>query len=230
MDMIGIDFVGPISPCTHQANRYILLAVDYFSRYLFARPTRAADGPIVVNFVRDIAKTLWWPTTVYCDNAIYFVKGVFPEKLRRWGILLFPAPITHPSSVGLAEKYVHLTMTALRTILAGGLHDGEKLVLMSLERWDECLNSAVFVIDNRIAKTHGFSPAHLLFAFTPHGHPKDFTVREEMVVCSGLLAENVNTWTMERSVETWILEDSQRTTTEEEYSVWKHLSELEEKW
>ena len=52
MDMLGIDFVGPISPTSTQGYRYILIVVDYFSRYLFAEATVSTNGETVVKFVR----------------------------------------------------------------------------------------------------------------------------------------------------------------------------------
>lgn len=119
IDMMGIDYVGPINPASRSGNRYIIIAVDYFSRFLFARVTEKANGETTTRFMRQIAGTMGWPNSVYCDNASYFMHGVFPAELKAQKVLLFPAPITHPSSVGLAEKYMHLTMTALRTLLRG---------------------------------------------------------------------------------------------------------------
>ncbi len=31
---IGIDFIGPISPASHQGNRYILTITDYFTNFV----------------------------------------------------------------------------------------------------------------------------------------------------------------------------------------------------
>lgn len=40
MDMLGMDFLGPISPHSRSGSIYIILAVDYFSRFLFAHATQ----------------------------------------------------------------------------------------------------------------------------------------------------------------------------------------------
>lgn len=106
MDMLGIDFVGPISPASRNGGKkYILIAVDYFSKVLFAMATEKADGITVKDFVSTkIAQFMGWPVALYCDNASYFVKGVFPDELKKRGVLQFSAPITHPSSVELAGK------------------------------------------------------------------------------------------------------------------------------
>ena len=103
MDLLGIDFMGPISPPSVQGQGYIPLAVGYFSRYLFTVATERADGDTVPRFVTRIAEMMGWPVSIYCDNASYFVKGVFPIELKKRGVQQFTAPITHPSSVGLTE-------------------------------------------------------------------------------------------------------------------------------
>ena len=228
MDMLGIDFVGPISPhAINTGSRYILIVVDYFSRYLFAEATSKTDGETVTKVVRQIAQKMGWPLAIYSDNASYFVKGQFPTELEKRKVLLFSAPITHPSSVGLAEKYVHLTMTALRTILQGG--GGEPL---PLENWEKVLPAAVFAINNRIVRTHGFSPAQLLFGFTPRGHPEDFSLRDKLVAYTGLLEEKMNSWIKDRSVEKWeeegVLSDREDNDGEDN-DRWLQLTKIEER-
>ena len=42
--MLGMDFLGPINPAGVNRNRYILIIVDYYSRFLFAVATPTADG------------------------------------------------------------------------------------------------------------------------------------------------------------------------------------------
>ena len=208
MDMLGIDFMGPISPRSTQGCRYILIVVDYFTRYLFAEAIISTNGETVVQFIRQIAQRMEWPLAIYCDNASYFVKGVFPEELSKRNVLLFPAPITHPSSVGLAEKYVHLTMTALRTILQGGLGTERPDKEMPLNKWGDSLPAAVFAINNRIVKTHGFSPAQLMFGFAPRGHLEDFSLQDEMAVYAGILEERQKAWASNRYIEDWENEDN----------------------
>jgi RNase H-like domain found in reverse transcriptase/Integrase zinc binding domain len=43
--MIGLDFLGPINPeCEVTQTKYVLIAVDYFSRFVWARPYPKASG------------------------------------------------------------------------------------------------------------------------------------------------------------------------------------------
>jgi len=43
---IGIDFVGPITPTSHNGNRFILTVSDYFTKWVeaVALPSKCAQG------------------------------------------------------------------------------------------------------------------------------------------------------------------------------------------
>jgi len=119
LDMLGFDFIGPISPVSQPTHcRYIIIAVDYFTRYLFAQPVAAAMGASAVGLLlNQIVRPFGWPLAVYTDNGQHFAQGDFPKLLKQYSVKQFPAPKTHPSSVGLSERYVQLLMTSLQATL-----------------------------------------------------------------------------------------------------------------
>jgi hypothetical protein len=44
MDMLAIDYIGPITPaCKGSGAKYILVMVDYYSRFVFAQPVQCVD-------------------------------------------------------------------------------------------------------------------------------------------------------------------------------------------
>ena len=45
--MIGIDFVGPVSPVAPDGNRYILTISDYMTKWVEALPTRDKNASTV---------------------------------------------------------------------------------------------------------------------------------------------------------------------------------------
>lgn len=106
---------------------------------------------------------------------------------------------------------------------------------MPLDRWDECLASAVFVINNRIVRTHGYSPAQLLLGYTPKGHPEDFTFRDGILAKEGIMEAYMMEWSRDRRIEQWEeLEEKnegEKGGSDHEYRehVWAHLSALEER-
>ena len=67
----GIDFIGPFpSSC---GKKYILLAVDYVSKWVEAIPTLTCDAKVVLKFLRKhIFSRFGTPRTIVNDEGTYF--------------------------------------------------------------------------------------------------------------------------------------------------------------
>src|SRR6266498_3887309 len=69
----GVDIVGSL-PITREGNRYIVVAMDYFSRWPEARPLKAANVDTVATFLyEEIICRFGAPKTLQSDRGIYFV-------------------------------------------------------------------------------------------------------------------------------------------------------------
>lgn len=123
MDMIGMDYVGPITPpCDITGTQYICLCIDYYSRFLFARGFAQHRELETMDFLlNNITPVAGWPKTLYTDNGSHFVGHRMAELLKSFGVLHLTAPVSHPSSVGLIERYVQMIMgrIRLRCVAAG---------------------------------------------------------------------------------------------------------------
>ncbi len=75
MAMVGLDWVGPIMPtCTVTGVVYILLMVDYFSRFLCAKGyTKHTAQEVVDLHENHVSPIFGYPRTVYKDNGSHFV-------------------------------------------------------------------------------------------------------------------------------------------------------------
>lgn len=179
LDLLGMDFLGPINPASRNGSKYILLVVDYFSRYLFAQATERSTGAAVVGFLRQISNIFGWPLALYVDNGSHFVKGELPKLLQETGTLLFTAPISNPRSVGLSERYVQMVLAGLRVrVAANSINPTNDVTAM--EKWEDHLEYVVQAINTRILRIHGFTPSQLLFGFNARFHPLDQMVVEEL--------------------------------------------------
>ena len=74
MDMVVIDFIGQINPpCEATGAVYILLVVDYFSRFTFRESLQKANEQVTLQFIVDkIVSIMGWPRLVYSDNGSNF--------------------------------------------------------------------------------------------------------------------------------------------------------------
>jgi len=50
-DVLGIDFMGPFS--SSFGNHYVLVAVDYISKWVEAIPIRTNDNRVIVKFLKE---------------------------------------------------------------------------------------------------------------------------------------------------------------------------------
>lgn len=112
MDVVGMNFIGPINPpCEATGAVYILLVVDYFSRFTFGAALQKADQQATMQFIVDkIVPIVWWPKSVYSDNGSHFTGNAIRQMWKDHRVLQFTAAISHPQSVGLSERYVQMTM------------------------------------------------------------------------------------------------------------------------
>jgi len=50
----GLDFIGEIHPSSSGQHRWILNAIDYFTKWIEAIPTRSSSHKVIIGFLEDI--------------------------------------------------------------------------------------------------------------------------------------------------------------------------------
>ena len=85
-------------------NMYILLAVDYVSKWVEATSSPINDAIRVVGFIqRNILSRLGAPKTVINDEGSHFANKVFAKIMSRYGIKHLMGLAYHPPSNGQDE-------------------------------------------------------------------------------------------------------------------------------
>lgn len=56
--MLGIDFVGPISPIASDGSQYILSVTDYFTKFVEAVPTTDKSAPTVAESLFKVSTVI----------------------------------------------------------------------------------------------------------------------------------------------------------------------------
>ena len=81
-DVWGIDFMGSF-PSSY-GHKYILLAVDYVSKWVEAIPTITCDAKVVLRFIRsNIFSRLGTPRAVISDEGSHFCSKLFASLLAK---------------------------------------------------------------------------------------------------------------------------------------------------
>src|SRR6266540_849272 len=81
-----VDIVEPL-PITREENRYIVVAIDYFSRWSEVRPLKAANADTIATFLyKEIICRFEVPRILQSDRGTYFVNEVIQRLTKRFKI------------------------------------------------------------------------------------------------------------------------------------------------
>ena len=98
-DVWGIDLMGPFSSSC--GNKYILLVVDYTSKWVEAIPTITCDANVVLNFLRkNIFLRFGTPRAIVSDEGTHFCNKFFESLLSKYGVRHRTTLAYHPQCNG----------------------------------------------------------------------------------------------------------------------------------
>ena len=101
----GIDIVGPLL-ATETGNRYIIVAMDYFSRWPEARAVKKANAETVATFIyEEIICRYGTPKIIQSDQGTHFVNETIKLLTEKFRIRHSLSSPYHPQSNGLVERF-----------------------------------------------------------------------------------------------------------------------------
>ncbi|XP_070667824.1 uncharacterized protein [Malus domestica] len=101
-DVWGIDFMGPF-PSSH-GFLYILLAVDYVSKWVEANATRTNDSKVVADFVKsNIFARFGMPRVLISDGGSHFCNRTIKALLKKYNVTHRVSTPYHPQTSWQAE-------------------------------------------------------------------------------------------------------------------------------
>nr|KAJ0220976.1 hypothetical protein LSAT_V11C200050660 [Lactuca sativa] len=96
-DVWCIDFMGPF-PSSSSFN-YILLAVDYVSKWVEAKATRTNDSKVVIDFLNaNIFSRFGVPKALISDRGTYFFNRMLGSVLKKYGVTHKVSMAYHPQT------------------------------------------------------------------------------------------------------------------------------------
>ncbi|KAI3732623.1 hypothetical protein L1987_63830 [Smallanthus sonchifolius] len=78
-DVWGIDFMGPFP--ISSGNRYILVAIDYVSKWVEAQALPTNDGRVVVRFLKKLFTRFGTPRALISDRGTHFCNAVMEKSV-----------------------------------------------------------------------------------------------------------------------------------------------------
>ncbi|GKA67320.1 reverse transcriptase domain-containing protein [Tanacetum coccineum] len=100
-DVWGIDFMGPF-PSSH-GNKYILVAVDYLSKWVEGKSLPTNDARVVVKFLKSLFARFKTPGAIISDCGTHFCNDQFVKVMSKYGATHRLATAYHPQTSGQVE-------------------------------------------------------------------------------------------------------------------------------
>ncbi|CAM8966022.1 unnamed protein product [Rhodiola kirilowii] len=155
-DIWGLDFMGPFPvSCGYT---YILVAVDYVSKWVEAKATRSDDAKTVIEFLRtNLFCRYGVPKAIISDQGTHFCNRMMAATLKRYHVHHRTSTAYHPQTNGQAE----ISNREIKSIL-------EKMVKPGRKDWSQRLDEALWAYRTAYKTPIGTSPFRLVYGKACH--------------------------------------------------------------
>src|SRR6266542_3247657 len=169
---IEIDIVGPLT-ITKKGNRYIVTAMDYFTKWLIVKAIKEATAKTVSKFIYEkIICEHGCLQVLQNDQETHFVNRVVQDLSKKFRIKHRLSTPYHPQTNSLVERFNQILC--------------EKLAKMAEETitWDEFIDPVLMAYCTTKHATTGVTPFLLVYGrevVLPIDEPYDLCMRDRMM-------------------------------------------------
>lgn len=149
-ERINLDSAGPF-PASRRGNRYLLIAVDSYSKWVEAKPVNKLDAEEWCYFLMEIISRHGVPRMVRTDRAgKEFVNTEFARLCDEMSIIHSTTTGYHPEGNGLAESQVKILT-----------HSMQRQVKDTPSKWEDGLPLLLLSLRTSVSSTTSYTPFFL---------------------------------------------------------------------
>ncbi|GFV18917.1 retrovirus-related Pol polyprotein from transposon 412 [Trichonephila clavipes] len=151
-ERIAFDILGPL-PRTASGNKYLLVVMDYFTKWPEVYPIPDQEAPTVAEaVVQHWISRYGVPLQLHSDQGRNFVSAVLKGACELLGIDKTKTTPLHPQSDGMVERFNRTILNNLSLMVSKNQQD-----------WDQKVPLFLLAYRSAVHETTGYSPSQMLF-------------------------------------------------------------------
>nr|GEY15303.1 reverse transcriptase domain-containing protein [Tanacetum cinerariifolium] len=147
--------MGPFS--SSKGNKYILVTVDYLSKWVEAKALPTNDARVVVKFLKSLFSRFGTPKAIISDRGSHFCNDQFSRIMAKYGVTHRLSTAYHPQTSGQVE----VTNRGLKRIL-------ERTMGENRASWSDKLEDALWAFQTAFKTSVGCTPYSLVYGKACH--------------------------------------------------------------
>ncbi|GJX81885.1 reverse transcriptase domain-containing protein, partial [Tanacetum coccineum] len=154
-DVWGIDFIGPFP--SSRGNKYILVAVDYLSKWVEAKALPTNDARVVCKVLKSLFARFGTPRAIISNCGTHFCNDQFAKVMLKYGVTHRLSTVYHPQT----SRKVEVSNRGLKRIL-------KRIVGENHASWSDKLDDALWAFRTTYKTPIGCTPYKLVYGKACH--------------------------------------------------------------
>ncbi|GKA19782.1 reverse transcriptase domain-containing protein [Tanacetum coccineum] len=151
----GIDFMGPFP--SSRGNKYILVAVDYLSKWVKVKVLPTNDTRVVCKFLKTLFSRFGAPRVIISNRRTHFYNDQFAKVMLKYRVTHRLSTAYHPQTSG----QVKVSNRGLKRIL-------ERIIGENRASWSDKLDDALWAFRTAYKTPIGCTPYKLVYGKACH--------------------------------------------------------------
>nr|GEW85400.1 reverse transcriptase domain-containing protein [Tanacetum cinerariifolium] len=150
-----LSYMGPFS--SSRGNKYILVVVDYLSKWVEAKALPTNDSRVVCKLLKNLFARFGTPRAIISDRGTHFCNDQFSKVVQKYGVTHRLETPYHPQTSGQVE----VSNRGLKRIL-------EREVGENRASWSDKLDDALWAFRTAYKTPIGCTPYKLVYGKVCH--------------------------------------------------------------